>query len=74
LNGTFRTWLPAWTRRSRTPARQDAHLAAAMFWMGVMYNFCRVPATLRGRPAMAAELTEHVWTIEEFLRYRVKRE
>jgi hypothetical protein len=74
LNATFRTWLPALTRRSRTPARQDAHLEAAMFWMGVVYNFCRVHATLAGTPAMAADLTDHVWTIDELLRYRVKRE
>jgi transposase-like protein len=74
LNGTFRTWLPALTRRSRTPARQEAHLEAAMFWMGCVYNFCRVHTTLQGTPAMAAELTDHVWSIEELLRYRVKRE
>jgi hypothetical protein len=74
LNGTWRTWLPALTRRSRTPARRDAHLEAAMFWTGVVYNFCRVHTTLNGTPAMAAELTDHVWTVEELLRYRIKRE
>jgi transposase-like protein len=74
LNATFRTWMPALTRRSRTPARQQAHLVAAMFWMGCVYNFCRVHTTLQGTPAMAADLTDHVWTIEELLRYRVKRE
>lgn len=74
LNATFRTWLPALTRRSRTPARQSRHLEAAMFWMGVVYNFCWRHTTLEGTPAMAADLTEHVWTVEELLRYRVKRE
>lgn len=74
LNATFRTWLPALTRRSRTPARQAAHLDAAMFWMGVVYNFCWTDTTLAGTPAMAADLTDHVWTVEELLRYRVKRE
>jgi len=74
LNATFRTWLPALTRRSRTPARQAAHLDAAMFWMGVVYNFCWTHTTLAGTPAMAADLTDHVWTVEELLRYRVKRE
>jgi transposase-like protein len=67
LNATFRTWLPALTRRSRTPARQVPHLEAAMFWMGVVYNFCRVHATLQGTPAMAADLTDHVWSIRELL-------
>jgi transposase-like protein len=74
LNATFRTWLPALTRRSRTPARQVAHLEAAMFWMGCVYNFCRVHTTLDGTPAMAADLTDHVWSVEELLRYRLKRE
>jgi transposase-like protein len=73
LNATFRTWLPALTRRSRTPARQAAHLDAAMFWMGVVYNFCWTHTTLAGTPAMAADLTDHVWTVEELLRYHVKR-
>jgi hypothetical protein len=74
LNATFRTWMPALTRRSRTPARQVTHLEAAMFWMGAIYNFCRVHATLQGTPAMAADLADHVWTIDELLRYRIKRE
>jgi transposase-like protein len=74
LNATFRTWLPALTRRSRTPARQSTHLDAAMFWMGVVYNFCWRHTTLAGTPAMAADLTDHVWTVEELLHYRVKRE
>jgi transposase-like protein len=74
LNATFRTWLPALTRRSRTPARHVPHLEAAMFWMGAVYNFCRVHATLQGTPAMAADLTDHIWSIPELLYYRVKRE
>ncbi len=74
LNATFRTWLPALTRRSRTPAREVVHLEAAMFWMGCVYNFCRVHATLAGTPAMAAGLTDHVWSVDDLLRYRLKRE
>jgi len=58
LNATLRTWLPALTRRSRTPARDLAHLEAALFWTGCVYNFCRIHATLDGTPAMAAGLTE----------------
>ncbi len=74
LNATFRTWLPALTRRSRTPAREVGHLEAAMFWMGAVYNFCHIHATLNGSPAMAADLTDHVWSIDELLRYRPRRE
>jgi hypothetical protein len=50
------------------------HLEAAMFWMGVVYNFCRVHATLQGTPAMAADLTDHVWSVRELLFYRIRRE
>ena len=74
LNATFRTWLPALTRRTRTPARQVAHLEAAMFWLGAVYNFCHVHTTLNGTPAMAADLTDHVWSVDELLRYRPQRE
>jgi transposase-like protein len=74
LNATFRTWLPALTRRSRTPVREVRQLEAAMFWMGVVYNFCRVHTTLQGTPAMAADLTDHVWSVDELLRYRSKLE
>ncbi len=45
-----------------------------MFWMGCVYNFCRVHTTLNGTPAMAADLTDHVWSVDELLRYRFKRE
>jgi hypothetical protein len=29
------------------------------------YNFCRVHQTVKATPAMAAGLTDHVWTIAE---------
>ena len=31
------------------------------------YNFCRVHKTLRVTPAMEANITDRVWTIEEML-------
>ena len=74
LNATLRTGLPALRRRSRTPAREAAHLEAAMFWTGCVYNFCRVHTSLDGTPAMAADLTDHVWSVDELLHYRPKRE
>jgi hypothetical protein len=74
LNATFRAWLPALTRRSRAPAREVGHVETAMFWMGTVYNFCRVHTMLQGTPAMAADLSDHVWSVDELLRYRPKRE
>lgn len=75
LNATLRTWIPALTRRPRTPARYRPHLEAAMFWTGCVYNFCRVHDTLAGTPAMAAGLTTSVWSVRDLLFcFRVKRE
>ena len=53
-----------------------------MWLVGTAYNFCWTHQSLRLRaiggrkwqertPAMAAGLTDHVWTMEELLRYRV---
>ncbi len=74
LNATLRTWMPALVRRTRTPSGARAHLEAALFWTGCVYNFCHMHATLAGTPAMAADLTDHVWSIDELIRYRCRRE
>ena len=74
LNATFRGWLPIATRRSRTPAARRCQVEAALFWTAVVYNFCHVHASLHASPAMAAGLTDHVWSIDQLLRYRVQRE
>jgi len=74
LNATLRTWIPALVRRTRTPSGACERLEAALFWTGCVYNFCHVHATLAGTPAMAADLTDHVWSIEELIRYRCQRE
>jgi transposase-like protein len=74
LNATLRTWMPALVRRTRTPSGARVQLEAALFWTGCVYNFCHVHATLAGTPAMAADLTDHVWSIDELIRYRCRRE
>lgn len=74
LNATLRTWLPALVRRTRTPSGSRERLEAALFWTGCVYNFCHIHATLDGTPAMAADLTDHVWSIDELIRYRCRRE
>ena len=38
------------------------HMVALFFFY---YNFCRTHPTLRVTPAMEAELTDHVWSLEE---------
>ena len=74
LNATLRTWMPALVRRTRTPSGARDQLEAALFWTGCVYNFCHVHASLAGTPAMAADLTDHVWSIDELIRYRCQRQ
>ena len=83
LNATFRQRLGSLVRRSRCLLRQTGTLEAGMSLVGCVYNFCTPHKSLRqergegGRkwylrtPAMAASLTEHIWTVEELVTYRV---
>jgi len=82
LNATFRAALAPLTRRGRRLAHGTALLTSGMWLVGTTYNVCWPHASLRLRacgrrkwqertPAMAAGLTDHVWTMEELLRYRV---
>jgi transposase-like protein len=76
LNATFRTRLSILTRRTRRLGRQPVRLAAAVFLLGCVYNFCSVHTSLPvggqpATPAMLAGLTDHVWTVSELLWCRV---
>jgi hypothetical protein len=41
------------------------HLLCHSSWIGGVYNCRHVHATLAGTPAMAADLTDHCWSIDE---------
>jgi transposase-like protein len=71
---TFPIWLPAATRKTRTPAARRRRLEAAFFWTAVVYNFSHIHASLQTTPAMAAGLTDSVWSIDQLLRFRPHRE
>ncbi|MFC6803900.1 hypothetical protein ACFQDE_20970 [Deinococcus caeni] len=80
LNATLRTWLPALTRRSRHAGTDRERLERQFFLVAAAYNWVRPHRSLRiqvdGRwiertPGMAAGLTDHPWTVEELLRFRV---
>lgn len=85
LNATFRSRLSALARRGRALARQKTSLRAAMYLVGTVYNFCtyhkslRVPIYLpknrvrwlRRTPAIAAGITDHRWTVDELLCFKV---
>jgi transposase-like protein len=84
LNATFRSALASLTRRGRAIARSEQIVGAGMWLVGGCYNFCWAHETLRERapegaavkwdertPAMAANLTDHQWTMRELLSYRI---
>ncbi len=85
LNGTFRARISVLIRRGRGLARRLQTLERAMYLMGGVYNFCTPHQGLRREfylpnnrrqwvertPAMAAGITEHVWTVEQLLCYQV---
>jgi hypothetical protein len=65
LNATFRARMPSLVRRTRNLARTTARLKAEMFWTGVVYNFCTEHTSLGSSPAMAADLTDHLWSVKK---------
>ena len=69
LNATFRSRMPCLVRRTRQLARTCQRLELEMFWSGTVYNFCTIHSSLDATPAMAAGLTDHVWSIDQLLRY-----
>jgi transposase-like protein len=84
LNATSRGALNPLVRRGRAIARGVGTLTAGMYLVGCAYNFCWVHDSLRvaapsgaGRkwrertPAMAAGLTDHAWTMREWLSYPI---
>jgi hypothetical protein len=66
-------------------ARQPDTLLAGMYVVGCLYNFCTYHKSLRvsfllshrsqrwlqRTPAIAAGLTDHLWTIEELFHFKV---
>jgi transposase-like protein/IS1 family transposase len=79
LNGTFRERLASLTRKCRHAAARMETLEAGMYLVGCTYNFCLPHQELSkkthfGRPttpAMAAALTDHIWSFRELLWYKV---
>jgi transposase-like protein len=87
LNATFRARLSRLVRRGRGLARQIPTMEHAMYLVGTVYNFCTFHQSLRVRrrgrpdkaghrwhlhtPAMAAEITDHRWTVHELLAFPV---
>jgi len=83
LNATFRARLCGLVRRGRALYYQQDTLSAGMYLVGTFYNFCSFHKSLRqeradGRrkwhertPAMAAGITDHCWSTQEVLTYKI---
>lgn len=75
LNATFRQRLTCLARRTRTLARTTQTVNAAMFLLGCVYNFCTphhsLSLTTPTTPAMAAAITDHLWSVRELLYFKI---
>jgi transposase-like protein len=84
FNATFRSRMAGLVRRTRNLLHQERMLRAGMYLVGCVYNFCTPHGSLREElpagsgakwgdrsPAMAAGLTDHVWSVSELLHHRV---
>ena len=67
-NLTLRTFTRRFVRRTINFSKKVANHRHAVSLFIAYFNFCRTHKTLGGKtPAMAAGLTDHVWTVKEML-------
>jgi hypothetical protein len=78
-NNVFRVRLATLTRRARHATHHLEALEAGIYLIGCVYNFCVVHEELSSSrhigsactPAMAARLTDRVWSVPDVLTFRV---
>ena len=67
-NGTLRQWCKRLTRLTYAFSKRWDNLRAALALHFAHYNFCRQHGSLdKLTPAMAAGVTDHIWTIDELI-------
>lgn len=79
FNGTMRERLASLTRKCRYAAQRLEGLESGMYLIGCTYNLCFPHHELSSSkhlgsactPAMAAGVTDHVWSVGEVLTYKV---
>src|SRR5205809_868188 len=79
FNATMRERLASLTRKCRHAAHRLETLETGMYLIGCTYNFCLPHHELSKSkhvghlctPAMAAGLTDHIWSVSELLCYKV---
>ena len=66
-NLSTRMGLRRFTRLTNAFSKKwENHWAAVAYWFA-FYNFCRVHKSLRTTPAMAAGISDRVWSVRELL-------
>lgn len=82
FNGTIRERLASLTRKCRHASAKIEAFHAGMYLIGCTYNFCFAhhelsKSTAKGgfgrpcTPAMASGITNHIWSIQELMTYKV---
>jgi IS1 family transposase len=66
-NLTMRMSMRRFTRLTNAFSKKVENHAAAVALHFMHYNFCRIHQTLRVTPAMAAQVTDHVWEVGEIV-------
>ena len=66
-NLTMRMSMRRFTRLTNAFSKKVENLRAAVALHFAHYNFVRIHNSLRVTPAMAAEVTDHVWTLDELV-------
>lgn len=66
-NSVMRRNIKRFARKTNAHSKKIHNHECAIALHFMYYNFCRVHHTLRITPAMAAGLTDHIWSLEEML-------
>lgn len=70
-NLTIRMQVRRFTRLTNAFSRKLRNLKAAVALFFAHYNLCRIHSSIRVTPAMAAGVSDHVWSLTELLNFRV---
>jgi transposase-like protein len=71
FNGTMRERLASLTRKCRHASEHLEAFQWGMYLIGCTYNLCWRHDQLGQTPAEAAGLTDHVWSLQEVLTYKI---
>jgi hypothetical protein len=64
---TIRMQMRRFTRLTNAFSRKLRNLRAAVALFFAHYNFCRIHGSIRVTPAMASNVSDHIWSMDELL-------